>query len=119
MPDRAAIEQFVKDVGHDAALELFGLFHSDAQHRLSEIEARKHKNDVSREFRRHAHSLKGICRNYGLPHAGELAYKLEQAIDANDQTAIVEAAEKVLAEVPGEVEAAMKLAGEVVGQIEN
>ncbi len=121
MPDRAAIKQFIKDVGVDAALELFELFKTDAQYRLSEIQAHNPAAEVpaqkQSDFRRHAHSLKGICRNYGLPDSGDLAYALETAIDSGDRAAIVSATEHVLAEVPGEIDAAMKLAHEILSEL--
>ena len=117
MPDRTTLEEMIASVGLDGLRELFEIFKSDAAMRLDEISARKNVDEDTNAdlavLRRHAHSLKGVCRTYGLPVSGDIAFDLEQAIDGGDPAAILKAANKVLEIVPGEIEEGTKLVAEL------
>lgn len=110
MPEQAAIEQLILDVGAEAAIELYDVFKADAEMRLREIRARMNSNDDLIEFKRHAHSLKGVCHTYGLPRSGELAFALEQAISNEDHDQIIATANAVLEHIPDEITKAVEMA---------
>ncbi|MCK5165967.1 MAG: Hpt domain-containing protein [Rhodospirillaceae bacterium] len=121
MPNRVILEEMVSSVGVDGLRELYEIFKSDATMRLDEINSRKNaiknlgenSDDDLAILKRHAHSLKGVCRTYGLPVSGDLAFDLEQAIDSGDPQTILEAADKVLGVVPGEIEEGVALVAEL------
>ena len=113
MPDKAAIEEMINAVGKDGMRELYEIFKTDAAMRLDEINNRKNSDGDLAVFKRHAHSLKGVCRTYGLPNSGELAFELEQAIEKKSPAEILQTAEKVLAFVPGEIEEGEKIVSEL------
>ncbi len=119
MPDRAILEEMMSSVGVDGLRELYEIFKSDATMRLDEINTRKNlskenSGDELLVLKRHAHSLKGVCRTYGLPISGDLAFDLEQAIDGGDHQSILKAANRVLEIVPGEIEEGVALVAELV-----
>ncbi|MDH5188587.1 MAG: Hpt domain-containing protein [Rhodospirillaceae bacterium] len=113
MPDRRTIEEMIDAVGKDGMRELYDVFKSDAIMRLNEIRDRKNADGDLSVLKRHAHSLKGVCRTYGLPDSGELAFDLEQTIDTGIPEKILQAAEKVLLSVPGDIEDGEKLVAEL------
>lgn len=118
MPDRTILEEMISSVGVDGLRELYEIFKSDAAMRLDEINARKNVSEDSDDgdlviLRRHAHSLKGVCRTYGLPISGDIAFDLEQAIDSGDHQAILKAADRVLEIVPGEIKEGIALVAEL------
>ncbi|MDH3336035.1 MAG: Hpt domain-containing protein [Rhodospirillaceae bacterium] len=113
MPDRRTIEEMIDAVGKDGMRELYDVFKADAAMRLDEIRKRKNADDDLVAFKRHAHSLKGVCRTYGLPDSGELAFVLEQAISAENREEILIAAEKALLHIPDEIEQGEKLVEEL------
>ena len=113
MPDRAILEEMVSSVGVDGLRELFEIFKTDVAMRLDEIKARKNADGDLAVLRRHAHSLKGVCRTYGLPLSGDIAFDLEQAVDGGDPAAILKAADKVLEIVPGEIKEGIKVVAEL------
>lgn len=113
MPDRAALEELIDVIGAEGLRELYEIFLDDAKMRLEEISARKNADGDLAELKRHAHSLKGVCRTYGLPLSGDLAFDLEQAVDNADVNAIKKTAQKVLAFVPGDLEEGVKLVAEL------
>ena len=117
MPDRTILEEMISSVGVDGLRELYEIFKSDAAMRLDEINARKNVSEASDGdlaiLRRHAHSLKGVCRTYGLPISGDIAFDLEQAIDGGDHQTILKAADRVLEIVPGEIEEGVALVAEL------
>ena len=115
MPDRRILEEMIESVGTDGLRELFDIFKADALMRLDEIKAQKNTSDELATLKRHAHSLKGVCRTYGLPLSGDLAFDLEQAADEKDPAAILKAADKVLEIVPGEIEEGLKIVAELTG----
>ena len=115
MPDRRILEEMIESVGTDGLRELFDIFKADAVMRLDEIKAQKNGDGDLATLKRHAHSLKGVCRTYGLPLSGDLASDLEQAADAKDREAIIKASDKSLEVVPGEIEEGMKIVAELTG----
>lgn len=119
MPDRITIEEMIDAVGKDGMRELYEVFKSDVAMRLIEIAERKNAEGDLSVFKRHAHSLKGVCRTYGMPRSGELAFELEQAIANELPSEILQAAEKVLSFVPGEIEEGEKLVAELTGKNNN
>jgi len=113
MPDRRTLEEMIDAVGKDGVRELYQVFKADAVMRLDEINNRKNADGDLAILKRHAHSLKGVCRTYGLPDSGELAFALEQAVSAGTPEEILQAAEKVLMHVPGEIEQGENLVAEL------
>lgn len=108
MPDLEIIHQLIEDVGKDAALKLMTFFKSDVEKRIQAIRNyQKNGGDIP-DLRIQAHSLKGLCRTYGAPRAGDVAMELQAACDAGNTEAIQRKTQEVLNIIPSEVDAAIE-----------
>lgn len=80
--DRAALEQFLRDVGPAAAKRLAGVFATEARRRIGAVAALSPAG-ASQDLRREAHSLKSAARTYGAAGIARAALALEAACDRN------------------------------------
>lgn len=110
MPDLEVIRQLADDVGADTAVRLMGIFKNDAETRIEAIRGYLAGQTEIDDLRLHAHSLKGLCRTYGVPRGGDVAVELQDACDGGDETVIKAKAQAALDIIPGEVAAAIQAA---------
>ena len=110
MPDMEIIRQLAHDVGADTALKLMAIFKDDADKRVQVIREYLEEGGDLQDLRIQAHSLKGLCRTYGAPRAGDVAMALQDACDAGDAVDIQAKAQVALDVIPGEVDAAIEAA---------
>ncbi len=80
--DRAALDQFLRDVGPAAAKRLAGVFAAETRRRV-EAAQRLAPAGPGPDLRREAHSLKSAARTYGAAGIAEAARALEEACDQN------------------------------------
>ncbi|MEK7819845.1 MAG: Hpt domain-containing protein [Pseudomonadota bacterium] len=80
--DRAALDQFLRDVGPVAAKRLAGVFAAETRRRV-EAALRLAPAGPGPDLRREAHSLKSAARTYGAAGIAQAAQALEEACNAN------------------------------------
>lgn len=91
MVDQDVIRQFVRDVGHERAVDLAGLYIDETRDHLNVanelIDSDETRVPDWRRLARVAHSMKSAAGTYGLSRLGRLAETMEKA--GRDENAAV------------------------------